>query len=145
MAEAKNVALAALKEIVASAPRPEAPPPRPVRRLALQPSATIVGNMAVRKKPTAEGLELSWDPSPKVTEWKLRVSVRRDPRAEYVDGDVTTMPAGSSSFEVALDELPRRIQLHGHARDGRIVRRAVVSALTSGNSGAQWKRQATAG
>jgi hypothetical protein len=55
--------LAALKEIVAAAPAPEPVkrrPPRPVR-LALQPSATIVDSMAVRKRPTAEGLELSWD------------------------------------------------------------------------------------
>ncbi len=45
---------------------------------------------------------------------------------------------------VALDERPRRIQLYGRARDGRVVRRAIISALTSGNSSAQWKRQSTA-
>jgi hypothetical protein len=140
--------LAALKEIVAAAPAPEpvpaSAPPRPVRRLALQPSATIVGNMAVRKRPTAEGLELSWDSAPNVTEWTIRVSVRPDPRQDYVEGDAVALPAASSSYEVALDDDPRRIQLYGHARDGRVVRRAVVSALTSGNSGSQWKRQATA-
>ena len=115
-----------------------------MRRLALQPSATIVGNMAVRKRPTADGLELSWDPAPNVTEWTIRVSVRPDPRQDYVEGDAVRLHAASGSYEVALDDDPRRIQLYGHARDGRIVRRAVVSALTSGNSGSQWKRQATA-
>ena len=147
--ESEGAALVALTAIVASgrpaaAPAPSAPSGRPVRRLALQPSATIVGNMAVRKKPSAQGLELSWDSASGVTEWRLRVSVRPDPRRDYVEGEVVTLPATSTSFAVDLDEHPRRIQLYGHARDGRVVRRAVISALTSGNSGAQWKRQATA-
>ena len=130
--------------VVAAAPSPAPPPARPVRRLALQPSATIVGNMAVRKQPTERGLELAWDAAPQVIEWVLRVSVRPDPRQDYVEGEAETLPAGTRSYEVELDEHPRRIQLYGHARGGKIVRRAVISALTSGNSGAQWKRQATA-
>ena len=100
--------------------------------------------MAVRKRQTAQGLELSFDAAANVSEWRLRISVRPDPRQEYVEGAVVTLPSGSTSWEVELDEHPRRIQLYGHARDGRIVRRAVISALTSGNSTAQWKRQATA-
>jgi hypothetical protein len=100
--------------------------------------------MAVRKQPTANGLELSWDVAANVVEWRVRVSARPDPRRDYVEGEVVTMPGSATSLEVELDEHPRRIQLYGHARDGRIVRRAVVSALTSGNSDAQWKRQATA-
>lgn len=146
-AETEGVALASLRAIVESAPAaaPSAmEPTRPVRRLVLEPSATIVGNMAVRKKQTEQGLELSWDAAANVTEWRLRASVRPDPRQDYVEGDLVTLPTGSTSWEVELDEHPRRIQLYGHARDGRIVRRAVISALTSGNSGAQWKRQATA-
>jgi len=139
--------LAALGAIVATAAIPAppvSPPARPIRRLALQPSATIVGNMAVRKQPTERGLELAWDAAPQVIEWVLRVSVRPDPRQDYVEGEAETLPAGARSYEVELDEHPRRIQLYGHARGGKIVRRAVISALTSGNSSAQWKRQATA-
>jgi hypothetical protein len=137
--------LATLLAIVATAaPAPAPPPARPIRRLSIQPSATIVGNMAVRKQPTDRGLELAWDAAPQVIEWVLRVSVRPDPRQDYVEGDPETLPAGTRSYEVELDEHPRRIQLYGHARGGKIVRRAVISALTSGNSGAQWKRQATA-
>ncbi len=140
--------LAALHAIVASAlTAPQTPatqPVQPVRRLVLQPSATIVGNMAVRKMPTEEGLELSWDAVANVTEWKIRVSVRPDPRQDYVEGHLVALPKRATSLAVALDEHPCRIQLYGHARDGRIVRRAVISALTSGNSSAQWKRQATA-
>lgn len=148
LAETESTAFVRLRAILASAPAgappPAEPPTRPVRRLVLQPSATIVGNMAVRKKQTENGLELSFDAAANVAEWRLRVSVRPDPRQEYVEGEAVTLPSGSTSWEVELDEHPRRIQLYGHARDGRIVRRAVISALTSGNSNAQWKRQATA-
>ena len=147
VAGVEEATLVALKAIVATAvPAPAAAPraARPIRRLALQPSATIVGNMAVRKQPTARGLELAWDAAPQVVEWVVRVSVRPDPRQDYVEGEAETLPASTRSYEVELDDHPRRIQLYGHARGGKIVRRAVISALTSGNSGAQWKRQATA-
>lgn len=148
VAETERSTIAALHAIVASAltaaDARATGPVRPVRRLALQPSPTIIGNMAVRKVPTPEGVELSWDDVASVAEWKLRVSVRPDPRREYVEGDLVALPQGATSLAVALDERPSRIQLYGHARDGRIVRRAVISALTGQNSGAQWKRQATA-
>ncbi len=141
----EETALAALGAIVVGAAAHAARKPAPpIRRLALQPAATIVGNMTVRKTATPEGMELSWDAVPNAVEWTVRVSVRPDPRQEYSEGDVTTIPAGTTSCTVRLDDLPRRIQIYGHARDGRIVRRAVISAVTSGNSGAQWKRQATA-
>ena len=100
--------------------------------------------MAVRKQPSDSGLELSWDAAANVIEWTLRISTRPDPRQDYVKGDVVTLPANVTSFVVSLDEQPRRIQLYGHARGGRTVRRAVISALTQGNSASQWKRQATA-
>ena len=153
VAGAEGATLAALEALVSGA-RAQLEPEstqvqaaaslRPVRRLALQPSATIVGNMAVRKKPTGDGVELSWDAAPNVADWTIRISVRPDPRQDYVEGELVTLPSTTMRLDVALDELPRRIQLYGLARDGRIVRRAIVSALTSGNSGAQWKRQATA-
>lgn len=148
VAAVEATSLAVLRAIVTSAAAartPEALPARAVRRLALQPSATIVGTMAVRKKAREQGVELSWDTATNVVEWRLRVSTRPDPRQEYVESGLVTLAAGSTSFEVALDELPRRIQITGHARDGRVVRRAVISALTRGNSASQWKRQATAG
>lgn len=149
VAEVESATLAALDAIVEAA-RPAPIPPRlapasrPIRRLALQPSATIVGNMAVRKKSAGDGIQLSWDAVPSVAEWTIRVSVRADPRRDYVEGELVTLPPATSAYVVALDDHPRRIQLYGLARDGRIVRRAIISALTSGNSGAQWKRQATA-
>ena len=122
----------------------KAPSVRPIRRLALQPSATIVGNMAVRKKAVGDVVELSWDSAPNVAEWTIRVSVRPDPRQDYIEGELLRLAPATVRFEVALDEFPRRVQLYGLARDGRIVRRVIISALTRGNGGAQWKRQATA-
>ena len=149
VADVDRATLAALRAIVAAASPAGTvvttpPQTRPIRRLALQPSATIVGNMAVRKRLVGDGVELSWDTASNVTEWTIRVSVRPDPRQDYVEGDLLTLAPTTVRIDVALDELPRRIQLYGLARDGRIVRRAIISALTSGNSGAQWKRQATA-
>jgi hypothetical protein len=148
VAGAESATLAALRAIVGTAAPSAAPAPkqpaRPIRRLALQPSATIVGNMAVRKQPTSDGIQLAWDPVPNVIEWTIRVSVRADPRQDYVEGEFLALGPATIRFDVPLDDLPRRIQLYGLARDRRIVRRAVISALTIGNSSAQWKRQATA-
>jgi hypothetical protein len=146
VATAEGRALAALTEIVAAAVAAAAPPPPPpVRRLALQPSATFVGNMALRKRRTDGGVVLEWARASNVVEWVVRVSVRPDPRLDYVEQEVVTLPATETSFEVALDDVPRRVQLTGNARGGRTVQRATVSALTRGNSGAQWKRQARGG
>ena len=141
--------LAALRAIVA---QPPSPLRRHLRRRLRGRSGASRSSRRRRSSATwpsassrpSDGLELAWDAAPQVIEWVLRVSVRPDPRQDYVEGEAETLPAGARSYEVELDEHPRRIQLYGHARGGRIVRRAVISALTSGNSGAQWKRQATA-
>ena len=83
--------------------------------------------------------------APNVTEWTVRVSVRPDPRQDYVEGEardaagrrVRVRRSSSTSFRAGSSSTAT-------PADGRIVRRAIISALTSGNSGAQWKRQATA-
>jgi hypothetical protein len=144
VAEAESRAQAALAAIATSASPPPPAEGRPVRRLALQSSATIVGTMAVRKQQVDGGLELSWDTAPAIVEWRLRLARRPDPRRPYVDDDSETLRAGTTSFVIALDEVPRRVQITGRARDGRVMRRAVISGLTRENGGAQWKRQSTA-
>ncbi len=147
VAEAESRARTALAAIAASTSNPSPPPAetRPaVRRLSLQSSATIVGTMAVRKKRVEEGLELSWDAAPAIVEWRLRLAKRPDPRQPYLDDESETLRPETTRFLLALDEVPRRVQITGHARDGRVVRRAVISALTRENGGAQWKRHATA-
>jgi hypothetical protein len=142
VAAAEERALASLRSIVAAAAAAAAPPSPPqVRRLALQPSATFVGNLPLRKRRTPAGVVLEWSRAANVVEWVLRVSVRPDPRGDYEELEEVTLPGTATSFEVELDELPRRIQLLGNGRSGRTTERATVSALTRGNSGAQWKRQ----
>ena len=42
--------------------------------------------------PDGQGLELSWDSAANVTEWTIRVSVRPDPRQDYVEGDAVALP-----------------------------------------------------
>jgi hypothetical protein len=146
--EADGSTRAALAAIVANASPPPptpAPPERPPRRLTLQPAATIVGTLAVRKKRVGNGVEIAWSAEPSIRAWKVSVATRPDPRRPYLDGETATLPPAKTAFEVALDDVPRRIQIVGEGRDGRVVRRAVISALTRGNSGAQWKRQSTAG
>ena len=143
--EAEAGTIASLSEMIAAAgPKPPPTSTTPPRRMTLQPAATIVGTLPIRKARLAVGVELSWDPEAKVNEWQVRIGTRPDPRQPYRDGEPTTLAAGTTSYTVTLDETPRRIQITGHARDGRVIRRATISALTSGNSGAQWKQQATA-
>lgn len=147
VAESEARARTALAAIAASTAAPSHSPTenRPsVRRLSLLSSATIVGTMAVRKKQVEEGLELSWDSAPAIVEWRLRLAKRPDPRQPYVDDESETLRAETTRFLLSLDDVPRRVQITGHARDGRVVRRAVISALTRENGGGQWKRQATA-
>jgi hypothetical protein len=143
VAAAEDGALASLHEIAASA-GPPAPTPKVVRRMTLQPAATVVANMALRKSRTDTGIELSWDATGTVVEWTVRISVRPDPRGDYEEIAELSLPGGATTVVVELDDDPRRIQLTGLARGDRAVRRATVSALTRGNSGAQWKRQASA-
>lgn len=145
VAAAEERALASLREIVAAAARPQPVPSRPVRRLSLEPAATIVGNMGLRKRRTDAGVELSWDAAANVVEWAVRISSRPDPRGDYEELAELSLPGSATSLAVELDDDPRRIQLTGIARGDRTVRRVTVSALTRGNSGAQWKRQASAG
>jgi hypothetical protein len=143
---AQERALASLRSIVGAAAAAAAPPPPPpVRRLALQPAPTFVGNVPLRKRRTPEGVVLEWSRTPNVVAWVVRVSVRPDPRRDYEELDEVTLPGEATSFELVLDELPRRIQLLGNAPSGRTTQRATVSALTRGNSGAQWKRQGGGG
>lgn len=142
VAAVESESLAALAQIVTAAGAAAAPPsPPPVRRLALQPAPAVTGNLPLRKRRTPEGIALEWSRASGVAEWVVRVSVRPDPRADYVEQETLTLPGSATSVELELDDVPRRVQLLGNARGGRTVERATVSALTRGNSGTQWRRQ----
>jgi len=141
VAAAEERSFASLRAVAATA---STPAPKPVRRMTLQPAASVVGNMALRKRRTEAGVELSWDPVAAVVEWTVRISARPDPRGDYEELIELSLAGNATSLAVELDDDPRRIQLSGLARGDRVVRRVTVSALTRGNSGTQWKRQASA-
>jgi hypothetical protein len=128
-------------------PPPPAPAPAPVRpraRMAFRAQPTITGNMEVRSSRTEGGVLLTWDAAAAVTGWEVRFSERADARSEYVVSETLTLPGTATSVELALGELPRRMHLLGRANDGRLVRRAIVSALTVDNWNDRWQRRASA-
>ena len=126
---------------------PAAAPAAPVRprgRTAFRAQPTITGNMEVRRARSGDGIVLTWDAAAAVTGWEVRFSERADARSEYVVRETLTLPGNATSVELALGELPLRVHLLGRANDGRLVRRAIVSALTQDNWNERWQRRASA-
>lgn len=125
-----------------AAPLPRAPVPP--RRAAIRPRPTIGGNMEVRRQAAGDTVTFSWDAAAAVTGWEVRFSERADARADYVVRDTLTLPPETTSVEVPLGEHPLRVHLLGRSRDGRLLRRAIVSALTRENWNDRWQRRASA-
>jgi hypothetical protein len=119
-------------------------PVRPRARAAFRAQPTITGNMEVRRARSEAGVVLSWDAAAAVAGWEVRFSERADARSEYVVRETLTLPADATSVELELGDLPRRMHLLGRANDGRLVRRAIVSALTRDNWNDRWQRRASA-
>jgi hypothetical protein len=133
---------------LASPPTPPTAPAasasvRPRGRTAFRAQPTITGNMEVRRARSGDGVVLSWDTAA-VRGWEVRFSERADARSEYVVRETLTLPGNATSVELALGELPLRVHLLGRANDGRLVRRAIVSALTQNNWNDRWQRRASA-
>ena len=124
------------------APAPQAAP-RP-RRTALKTRATITGNMEVRREGAGDAVVLRWDAAPAVASWEVRVSERPGARPEYVVRETRELPGDATEAELQLGERPLRVHLLGRGRDGRLVRRAIVSALTRENWRDRWERRASA-
>src|SRR4051812_8564694 len=136
---------------LAAPPTPPPPPPspapiRPRARAAFRAQPTISGNMDVRRARAGESsITLTWDaPPPSVTAWDVRFSERPDARSDYVVREERTLPRTETSLELDLGELPLRVHILGRANDGRLVRRAIVSALTRDNWDDRWQRRASA-
>jgi hypothetical protein len=129
---------------------PPTPPPavpgagRPRGRAAFRAQPTITGNKEVRPARSGDAVVLSWDTAPAVTAWEVRFSDRADARSEYVVRETLTLPGTATSVTLTLSELPLRVHLLGRANDGRLVRRAIVSALTQDNWDDRWQRRASA-
>ena len=123
---------------------PAAAPVRPRGRTTFRAQPTITGNMEVRRARADVAGVLSWDAAAAVTGWEVRFSERADARSEYVVRDTLTLPGAATSVELTLGDLPQRVHLLGRASDGRLVRRAIVSALTRENWDDRWQRRASA-
>ena len=110
-------------------------------RAALKTKVAVNANMDVRR---GEGTTLVWDPIKAVVGWELRISARPDPRGDYVVQETRELAAGETSAELPLGAQPLRVHVLGRTRDGRLLRRAVISGLTADNWRDRWQRRASA-
>lgn len=136
-------ARARLAQEPAPRPAPQAAGPR-ARPALLRARPTISANMEVRREGDADAAVLAWDPAPGVAGWEVRLSERPTSRGDYVVRERRTLPGTATRTEVPLGARPLRVHLLGRGRDGRLVRRAVVSALTRESWGERWQRRASA-
>jgi hypothetical protein len=127
----------------ALARQPEQPPP-PTRRVAFRARPTITGNMDVRRETLGDVFTLSWDTTPSIRDWEVRISGRPDARCDYAVRETLKLPATETTLQLELGELPLRVHLLGRSRDGRLVRRAVISGLTRESWTERWQRRASA-
>lgn len=118
-----------------------APAPKPSLRAALKTKPTVNANMDVRREGAAT---LVWDANAKVTGWDVRFSERADARADYAVIAEQTLPPETTRVELPLSDRALRVHLLGRARDGRLLRRAVISGLTRDSWGERWQRRASA-
>ncbi len=128
--------------------RQPAPPRAPVapapRHGALRTRPTITGNMDVRPEARASGLALTWGEEARVATWEVRVSERATRSRDYVVRETLTLSAETRAVELTLGEDALRVHVLGRGRDGRLLRRAMVSGLTLESWDERWERRATA-
>ena len=142
---ARVLAVHRARALVAREPAQPAAPPAPRRpRAVLRSRPTISGNMDVRRGGSGDERSLAWDAVPAVASWEVRISERPDPRADYVVQETLTLPAATTSIGLPLGDVPLRVHVLGRSRDGRLVRRALISALTRETWSDRWQRRASA-
>ena len=124
-------------------PPPATGAPRRPRAL-LRSRPTMSGNMEVRREESRDEHALAWDAVPAVAAWEVRISERPDPRADYVVLETLTLPAATTRVELPLGDVPLRVHVLGRSRDGRLVRRALISAVTRDTWSDRWQRRASA-
>jgi hypothetical protein len=112
----------------------------PAARL-LRTRPTITANMDVRRVGDS-GLE--WDAVSAVTGWDVRISERPDVRSDYAVRETRTLAGTETRIELPLGKLPLRVHILGRTRDGRLLRRAVISGLTRDGWRDRWQRRASA-
>ena len=100
--------------------------------------------MDVQRGADGDRLTLAWEPVPAVVEWEVRFSERPDPRGSYVQLDSVTLPATETAVEVPIGEHLFRVNILGRSRDGRLLRRALISSLARETWNDRWERRASA-
>jgi hypothetical protein len=153
IARAERSALKQLERVVAVhrsralvARTPAVPPATsaPNRRALLRTRPTITGTMEVRARREGDAIVLAWDPAPKVASWEVRFSEQTDVRTGYREIATAALPGDATSVELPLGDRALRVHLIGRGRDGRLARRAVISALTRESWSERWQRKASA-
>jgi hypothetical protein len=117
---------------------------RAPRKPLLKTRPTVTANMDVRRDPTGGGFVLTWPAEPKVAAWDVRFSERPDARGDYVVREERRLAGDATAVELPLGDIPFRVHLLGRDRAGRLIRRAIVSALTRETWGDRWERRASA-
>jgi hypothetical protein len=138
------LSIARARARLAQEPSAPAAPARVPRRAVVRSKPTITGNMEVRRQTSDGTFLLAWDAVPAVASWEVRISERKDPRSDYIVIDLKTLPATQTSVELPLEDRGLRVHLLGRGRDGRLIQRAVISALTRNNWDERWQRRASA-
>jgi hypothetical protein len=82
---------------------------------------------------------LVWDAVPGVVSWEVRISERADARSDYVLQD--TLEIEATSVDLSLGDRALRVNILGRSRNGRLVRRALVSGLSRDNWADRWQRR----
>jgi hypothetical protein len=100
--------------------------------------------MDVRRLQGDDTPALEWDRAPTVVAWEARFSTRPSPRADYALDETVMLPGEATSVPVPLGERPLRVHLLGRGRDGRVLRRAMLSGLVRETWAGRWERRATA-
>jgi hypothetical protein len=105
---------------------------------------TVSGTLDVRKASEDGGVVLRWDPVPAVKSWEVRFARKADARSDWAPEEPVVLAPGATHVVLPLDDRPLRVSIVGQARDGRPVRRLLVSQLTAENWEDRWERRATA-
>jgi hypothetical protein len=124
------------------APPPAQPAAAQRRSTPYRARPTIAANIAVRARANGDNVILEWDAVPGVASWEARLSERPDARSDYVERETAALDA--TRLELTLGEQPQRIHLLGRNVQGRLVKRALISGLTSGNWRQRWQQRASA-
>jgi hypothetical protein len=72
----------------------------------------------------------------------VRVSARADARGEYVVREQRMQ--AETRLDLDLGDETVRVHILGRARDGRLIRRAVISGLSRAGWAEKWQRRASA-